>query len=126
MRQNLTGVSVAEIFNKWADGQPTCSLHSRSGTFSLQNFHFRKRKIMLEAYTRPRGRCFLVSIKKFKTCIFRSKFLATTICHLATENFYPVASCRTYKKVNFGPCDIITGLFNLFVKCTPKILLCSQ
>ena len=63
-----------------------------------------KAKIMLETYTRPRGRCFLVSIKKFKTCIFRRKFLATTICHLATENFYPVASCRPYEKVNFGPC----------------------
>ena len=84
-------------------GRWTSSLHARSGTFSLQNVRFRKRKIMLETYTRPRGRCFLVSIKKFKTCIFRRKFLATTICHLTTENFYPVASCRPYKKVTFGP-----------------------
>ena len=98
VRQNVTGVYVAEIFNKWADG------HSRSGAFSLENVRFRKRKIMLETYTRPRGRCFLVSIKTFKTCILRRKFLATTICRLATENFYPVASCRPCKKVNFGPC----------------------
>ena len=35
--------------------------------------------------------------KKLKMCIFRRKFLATTICHLATEIFYLVASWRPYK-----------------------------
>ena len=79
VRQNVTGVSVAEItFEVGYIFSPKCPLS--------------KAKRMLDTYTRPRGRCFLVSIKKFKTCIFRQKILAITICHLATKNFYLLAS----------------------------------
>ena len=87
--KNLVSLICFSFLTKWL----TSLLHSRSDTFSLQNVRFRKQKIMLDTYTRPRGRCFLVSIKKVQNVhFFQEKILATTICHLATEIFYLVAS----------------------------------
>ena len=57
-----------------------------------------------------------VSTKTSIPCIFYSclnfylkkregEFLATTICPLATKDLYLIASWRSHKKVNFGPCE---------------------
>ena len=94
---------MAEIFNKLR-GRWISLLHSRSDTFSLKNVRFRKQKNNIAWHIHKTVRSLLSGIhKEIKTCIFRRKFLATTICHLATENVYLVASWRPYKKVNFGP-----------------------
>ena len=69
-------------------GRGISLLHSRSGT-SLQNVRFRKRQIMLDTYTRPRGRCFLVSIKVQNV-------------HFQAKIFGDHTSWRPYKKDNFG------------------------
>ena len=115
VRQNVTGVSVAEIFNKWPDGL----LHYIPG-----RVHFLSK--MLETYTRPRGRCFLVSIKKFKTCIYRRKFLATTICHLTTENFIQSPVVAHIKKLISDPAFIahFLSFSQLFLRNNCSLFSC--
>ena len=58
-------------------------------------------------HTRVRKCAFLVA-NVTKNLVLATKIsqLVTRICHLATENFCPVASWRQHKKVNFGPCII--------------------
>ena len=91
-------------------------------------------KIRLHSYTYG---CFLVSgakvvqflsIKTSIPCSFYSclnsylknregKFLATTICPLATKNLYLIASWRPYQKVNFGPWIALSNesVFNKYI-----------